>query len=244
MRITFDPAYYCTAAKVWPVIQNSSYDCTYYEYIYYGSNLSALIPRFTDRLYVEFVKVGAISSGGTLSGQFGTSTSSSYYWSLNGQVSWLWSTSFNIIPTQPTCAVISPSIMVPLNNIPIRTFTGVGSTSPNVPLMIQLQCEGGSSTNHVYVTLTDETNSANTSTTLSLALGSTAKGIGIQVLNGTTVLGYGPDSSVPGNTNQWFAGTVGAGGYNIPLTARYVQTTPTVEAGTANGIASFTMSYQ
>jgi type 1 fimbria pilin len=96
----------------------------------------------------------------------------------------------------------------------------------------------------VYTTLTDQTNPANQSNTLSLSASSTASGIGIQVLNGNTVISYGPDSSVVGNPNQWLAGSTGNGTFNIPLTARYAQTAPTVKPGTANGIATFTMSYQ
>jgi type 1 fimbria pilin len=92
--------------------------------------------------------------------------------------------------------------------------------------------------------LTDLTNPANESDTLSLARGSTASGVGIQVLSGTTVIKYGPDSAAAGNTNQWQAGSTGNGTFNIPLTARYVQTGPKVTAGSANGLVTFTMNYQ
>ncbi|MNO06732.1 F17a-G fimbrial adhesin precursor [compost metagenome] len=75
---------------------------------------------------------------------------------------------------------------------------------------------------------------------------STVKGIGIQILKDNVVLGYGPDSSAAGNTNQWSAGTVkqGQASMIIPLQARYVQTTARITSGSANANATFTMSYQ
>ncbi|WP_233809511.1 fimbrial protein [Paraburkholderia sp. HP33-1] len=152
-----------------------------------------------------------------------------------------------VIKQRPTCGVTTPSIQVPLGSVPLKSFSGVGSTSPIQPSFnIALSCAGGSDgvVTSVYTTLTDQTNPANESNTLSLSASSTASGIGIQVLNGNNVISYGPDSAVVGNPNQWLAGSTGNGAFNIPLTARYVQTAPNVTAGTANGIATFTMSYQ
>lgn len=81
---------------------------------------------------------------------------------------------------------------------------------------------------------------------LTLSPGSGATGVGVEILSGTTVLGYGADSNVLGNPGQWKAGTVspGASVFSIPLTARYVQTDDVVTVGTANARATFTMSYQ
>ncbi|KAA1012041.1 fimbrial protein [Paraburkholderia panacisoli] len=152
-----------------------------------------------------------------------------------------------VVVQHPTCRVSTPSIQVPLGSVPLKSFSGVGSTSPVQPSFnISLSCTGGDTgvMTSVYTTLTDQTNPTNQSNTLSLSTSSTASGIGIQVLNGNTVISYGPDSSVVGNPNQWLAGSTGNGTFNIPLTARYVQTAPTVKPGTANGIATFTMSYQ
>ncbi|MBV5323920.1 MAG: hypothetical protein J0626_00910, partial [Rhodospirillaceae bacterium] len=48
------------------------------------------------------------------------------------------------------------------------------------------------------------------------------------------------------NPNQWQAGTIPPNTCNhvIPLTARYVQTQPSVTTGLANGRATFTLNYQ
>ncbi|WP_269139617.1 fimbrial protein [Burkholderia stagnalis] len=151
-----------------------------------------------------------------------------------------------IDPQVPTCRVTTPAITVPLGSMRASTFTGVGTPSPSKPFNIELECSGietGKNLN-VYTTLTDHTNPGNVSDTLTLAKDSTATGIGIQVLNGSTVVKYGPDSSAIGNKNQWKAGAAGNGTFTIPLTARYVQTAPKITPGTANGLATFTMSYQ
>ncbi|KVR00360.1 adhesin [Burkholderia ubonensis] len=98
----------------------------------------------------------------------------------------------------------------------------------------------------MYTTLTDASHPANVSSVLSLGADSTASGVGIQVLRGDndTLISYGPDSSQAGNPNQWFVGEFGNVDVTIPLKARYVQTASDVKAGTANGRATFTMSYQ
>ncbi|KVH63801.1 adhesin [Burkholderia sp. MSMB1072] len=98
----------------------------------------------------------------------------------------------------------------------------------------------------MYTTLTDASNPANVSNMLSLGPDSTASGVSIQVLHGDNdkLISYGPDSSQAGNPNQWFVGEFGNVDVTIPLKARYVQTASDVKAGTANGRATFTMSYQ
>lgn len=96
------------------------------------------------------------------------------------------------------------------------------------------------------MTLTDPENSANQSDTLSLAQGSIAKGVGIQILRGSddTLVSYGPDSAQAGNRNQWQVGSFGNVNLTIPFKARYVRTSSLVVPGQANGVATFTMSYQ
>ncbi len=149
----------------------------------------------------------------------------------------------------PTCSFASTGpIQASLGNVSAQSFKGVGSTSPERPFSIDLTCKPGDGKSSIdaYVTLTDATNTGNYSNVLTLSPDSQATGVGIEVLSGTTVLGYGPDSKAAGNINQWLAGTVSAGStsYSIPLKARYVQTGPVVTVGSANARATFTMSYQ
>lgn len=194
---------------------------------------------------VELVKTGTVTAGGALTGIFSvwnTNLAASPVWAY-----YAWASPVLIQPSVPTCAVSTPLISVPLGNVSVKEFSGVGTPSSTTRAFnIALQCSGavnGAYTN-VYTTLTDQTNPANVSDTLALSAGSTASGVGIQVLNGAALVKYGPDSSAAGNMNQWWAGTATNGTFNIALTARYVQTSPTVTPGSANGRATFTMSYQ
>ncbi|KVO43095.1 hypothetical protein WL02_03365 [Burkholderia ubonensis] len=94
----------------------------------------------------------------------------------------------------------------------------------------------------LYVTLTDLTAPGNTSNQLTLAPASTAKGVKLRILRNGSPVGYGPDSRVAGNPNQWYVGRASTT-TNIPLSAQYIATGP-VSAGTVKGVATFTMSYQ
>jgi type 1 fimbria pilin len=192
---------------------------------------------------LELVKTGNVTSGGAITGpivQFLSLVNNSVVMAiltLNSAVV--------VNPTIPTCKVTTPTVQVPLGTVPRNTFTGVGSTSPQKQFSIGVNCSGGSSNvvATMYMNLTDQTNPANVSNTLSLTSDSTAKGVGIQIRSGGTVQNYGPVSTTitPGQTP---VGTSLNGTYNIPLTANYVQTDNTVVGGSAKGLATFTMAYQ
>lgn len=148
-----------------------------------------------------------------------------------------------------TCAVTTSSITIPLTTqagISVKTFTGIGSGSTwtsGVPLV--LDCTGN--TSDVYMTVTDATNSGNTSSTLSLTSASTATGLGIELsIFGKPKMSFGPDSASIGNTNQFLVANAvdASGSLTINFSARYIQTAAKVKSGTANGAATFTMAYQ
>ncbi len=156
--------------------------------------------------------------------------------------------SINIIPKVPTCNVLTPKVDVVLGKTTISELKGIGATSSPKSFEVRLKCSGGNpgTSTKMFMTLTDSANSANESSTLSLASGSEAKGFGIQVLRGSddTLVSYGPDSAATGNLNQWKVGSFGNVEVTIPFKARYVRTSSTIVPGTANGVATFTMSYQ
>ncbi|MFP3409088.1 hypothetical protein SB757_31210, partial [Pseudomonas sp. SIMBA_065] len=67
----------------------------------------------------------------------------------------------------------------------------------------------------------------------------------IQILRSDgSIVSYGPESSAEGNPNQWYVGEYGNGTVDIPLKARYAGEGGKVGPGSANGLATFTMSYQ
>ncbi|UXL37063.1 fimbrial protein [Pseudomonas fragi] len=194
---------------------------------------------------IELIKTGEIGTGGTLQGMFARYSA---FGVMGGRIlaTYNWSAPIIIKPSKPTCTVINPTVSVFLGRTPRNEFNGVGTFSMSKPFSIDLRCSEGDaeSTFSVYTTLTDQTDSGNLTNALTLTNDSTASGVKIQVLNGSTVLGYGPDSKVIGNPNQWSAGTTGNGVFIIPLSARYIQTDESIISGSANGRATFTMSYQ
>lgn len=187
-------------------------------------------------LEISLVKVGPITTGGELTGTFGEQR-------IIGEqrAIYMWDGSVEISLRKPTCSVSSAFIDVPLGQFSTKAFTGIGSTTASQNFNIELQCSGGDagSTLKVHTTLTDATNETNVSNVLSLSRDSQASGVGIQILNDATVLDLGPNA-------KWHAGNVqhGESTFTIPLSARYVQTADNITPGTANGNATFTMSYQ
>ncbi|WP_283147474.1 fimbrial protein [Silvimonas soli] len=193
----------------------------------------------------KLVKTGAIAAGGSLNGEIGQVwvTGSGFNFQI---VSIQLSSSIIFTPTRPTCAATAPPVSLGVATIG-TTLRNVGDTSPAQNFNVTLVCSGGSAgvTTNLYATLTDQTNPGNTSNQLSLTNTSVATGVKIQVLNGATILGYGPDSIAAGNTNQWLIqSSVGNTTLTLPLSARYIQTAASPTPGNADGIATMTLSYQ
>lgn len=160
----------------------------------------------------------------------------SYGGILAGQVS-MNSITVNVL----SCSVSTSSVAVQMPTALLAAFPAVGSTTGSTPFNINLNCAAGIK---LMMTLTDSTSPSNTSGNLSLTSTSTAKGVAYQIkYNGNTVL-YGPDSPAIGNTNQFLVqNPTAAGNLSLPFTVSYVRT-GTVVAGSANALATFTMSYQ
>jgi type 1 fimbria pilin len=197
-------------------------------------------------LYLQLVRTSAApsASGGVISGEF-----AGMFPSYGQGVSFVFGAPVPVKPVFPTCSVAQKNIGVPLGTVDMGKFSGVNSTAGTpAAFNIALSCSGGSSGTSInaYVTLTDQTTPGNRSNVLSLSAASTATGIGIQLRNGQDkIVGFGPDSNAAGNVNQWLAQqSIGNQSINIPLTARYIQTGARVTPGSANAIATFTMSYQ
>jgi type 1 fimbria pilin len=140
------------------------------------------------------------------------------------------------------CSVTTPDIAVPMPKTYTYRLPNVGSTDGETSLNIALNCDAGVK---VYTTLADVSSPANKTTTLSLSPDSTAQGIGYQILFNGSLITLGIDSAIPGNPGQFLitpAQTTG-GPVTVPLTARYIRTGK-IGSGSANGKATFTMSYQ
>lgn len=147
-----------------------------------------------------------------------------------------------------TCTVTTPSVSVNLPVISLGALSAVGKTGGDTRFPIGLSCASGA---NVYITLSDVTTPANTSSLLTLASSSTAQGIKLRILNSTGPVSFGPDSAEAGTTHQWFLGASGSVN-GVPLTVQYYRddtdpsgtTSATLSAGSVQAQATFTMSYQ
>ncbi|WP_294738703.1 fimbrial protein [uncultured Pseudomonas sp.] len=149
-------------------------------------------------------------------------------------------------PIKPTCSVSTRTLTLALGAVARRDFKGVGSHAGSVTDNLVINCAGATEerTTDVLITVTDQTVPTNRSGVLSLSPASKATGVGLQLLSGGQLILYGADSASEGNPNQWLAGSIGNGALRIPLTARYIQTRDNITPGSANGVATFTLSYR
>lgn len=226
-------------------VSSSSMDCSQglwpisCPYLYYAMGW---YPR---TIKVELIKTGPIPAGGTWSGDIAyTQALSSSGAVTTTFMTYRWSGPLVIVPSNPSCTVSTPNVSVNLGTM--SAAGAVGATSNPVDFNLKLSCTAGSTagaSTNVYVTVTDSTNPGNRTNTMKLASGSTATGVGIQVLwNGTPVT-FGADSSTIGNAGQWLAASTTGADVTIPLKGRYIKTLSTATAGTANGVATFTIAY-
>lgn len=142
-----------------------------------------------------------------------------------------------------SCEVTTPSVQVPLPAVTQASLPAVNATAGETPFALGFLCPPGMGTD-IHLTLTDASNIANRSTTLGLAPGSAASGVGLQILHDDTVAAYGPDSAMARTENQWLVGHATEGAWEIPLRVRYIRTQEKLGPGSVVGKATFTMSYQ
>lgn len=193
---------------------------------------------------LQLVKTGPISRSGSLAGLKGGA-----YLTSNGNHQWRVITfrgGTDVDAGRPTCKVITPLVPVPMGSAMLRAFSGIGTTSAEQGFHIAIDCGGGRPqiSTAVHGVLMDQSDPSNRSTTLSLTPASTASGVGLQVLHAGRVLAYGGDGGDPSDDARWLAGRTGNGGFEIPLSARYVQTQAVVTPGSANAKATFVLSYE
>ena len=140
-----------------------------------------------------------------------------------------------------SCQVITPQVFVPMPTASIKNFSHPGSSFGKTAFTLRLECNSAVG---IHITLTDASKQGNTGDVLSLTPDSTARGIGYQIKYNSSAVRYGPDSSAPGTINQIAVGNATSKStIALPFTVEYIRT-DTVRPGSANAIATFTMSYQ
>jgi type 1 fimbria pilin len=143
-------------------------------------------------------------------------------------------TSFTVTTT--ACSVTNDAIKVPMGNVLKTDFSGQGSATAEKSFSINLDCDAAT---RVNLTLDDPTGKSTLPGVLPLTTatkGTTAGGVGIQVLYNSAPVTFGSMFNI--------ATTTAKGAMTIPLKARYYQTAGTVTAGKANSMATFTLTYQ
>ncbi|WP_257624544.1 fimbrial protein [Variovorax boronicumulans] len=197
-------------------------------------------PRFyvvSDRITVALIKTAAVTGTGSLTAGIYTQMSG------DGDNVSLLTTTLSAKGTTlvaESCAVDlgSRNIPVQFGKVSQTEFRGLGTSAAERSFNIQLNCRirpGGLNT--VMLRMDAQTDTPATPGVLSLTAGTgTARGVGIQILDGSKVpVKFGETADV---------GPAKNGSYVLPYTARYYQTATTVTAGQANGTATFTLDYR
>ncbi len=141
----------------------------------------------------------------------------------------------------PTCTVmdISKNITVNLGSHNKSSFTGVGTTTTEVPFTINLSnCQSVGSV-IMQFNATADTNATSGNQIIQLDNSpSSATGIGIQILDGNNT------PVTLNNSSQIWSGSKGSqNSYSFQYYARYIQTLSSVSAGEANAVATYVLTY-
>lgn len=143
-----------------------------------------------------------------------------------------------------SCSVTTTSVAVFMPTVSTSAFQGVGTTAGSKMFNLGLQCDTNAKP---AISFTDSAAPSNQTNTLTLAAGSTATGIGVQILYLAAPVIFGPTaySYTTSNTPASNSVSVGtrSGTQNVALYARYIQTASTVIAGSVAAVATFTMNY-
>ena len=215
---------------------------------YTGVIEQSLVPNYWGAsIQIELIKVGPITQGGqviadrtTIVRKIAPSHGNVVLHTAVARVGFT-----ATLAAKPTCSVTSTSISVNLGEVSMSNFDAEGR-SPKIPLSIDLTCSGSTNGGRtgIYVTLTDQTQPGNRSEQLNLSPDSTATGVALEVTNRLGLVSFGADSTTIGNPGQWNQGMTGNGNYSIPLSVNYLKVNSQPTPGSANAVATFTISYQ
>lgn len=133
------------------------------------------------------------------------------------------------------CRVLQTNLNVPMGRLPVREFSGVGSAPDNKEYEIPLDCDANIRVSMTLDATADSSGAPGVMAIDSSSPGNSASGVGIQLLYNNLPITFNSPITI---------GTVpSAGPYNIPMIARYYQTSADISAGQANGVATLTMTY-
>jgi len=143
------------------------------------------------------------------------------------------SSGVGIVPQ--ACTVTNQSINVPMGNVMRNHFSGVGSTAGDRAFNVSLNCRYQAGVSIRLDATADASRVRGVLALDSSSGGTTAGGVGIQILQNNAAVTFGQNKSV--------GSAPGTGSYDIPFVARYYQTGTSISPGEANGTATFTLTY-
>ncbi|MDY1038553.1 fimbrial protein [Lelliottia sp. CFBP8978] len=155
---------------------------------------------------------------------------------LERPLSDIWNGSDSISVDITSCSLSTYAASVDLADVPDSSFTGEGSTAGDKAFTVSMDCSFGININ---VTLHGVQN-ADTSDTSVLALtnagtAGTASGLGVQILS----------NDIPLKLDETIKVMTAIDGHeDLSFVARYIQTKPSLGAGTANTVATLELTYQ
>ena len=132
-----------------------------------------------------------------------------------------------------SCELTNKTPSVPLGEVHVSHFTGVGSYAGSTGFTLGMNCDSS-----IKPTVTFTGTSVSTGNILPLNnpdADTTAKGVGVELLYGQKGVTLGEALSL---------GTTTSGINNYSFTARYVQTESSIQAGVAEATANFTINYE
>lgn len=138
--------------------------------------------------------------------------------------------------TTPACKLTTASIPVDMSEVDKSAFNGKGSTPGDAytqSFNLPMTCNAGTK---VSVKMEGSIFDATKGVINTTGGTNAATGVGIQLLFNNQPMALGSDVAIGTSST--------GGGFSVPLKARYYQTGDRVTTGTANGVLSFTMTYQ
>lgn len=130
----------------------------------------------------------------------------------------------------------SRTVSVPLGDIRRDRFSGVGSTSPAKDFNIGLTCSQPADNYTMSITFSATQDASQKPGVLALTPGTNAAtGVGIQLQAKGTPVEFAKAIEI---------GRDNASTLSVPMSARYYQTAAAIKPGTANGIATFVVTYK
>lgn len=197
----------------------------------------------TAHIRFRLVKTAATVTEGTSPiPRFYMACNGSEYANVNEALSYV-NLSANITRVTSSCVPVVSETTVTLPSVGRTSFQGVGDTAKRTSFNLGFQCDADA---HALVAFTDGSTPGTTGTVVKLNTGSTATGVGVQLLSDGVPVEMTPNELMSvGGTHLKLDSEPGASQVvNLPLSVEYVQTATEITSGTVNASVLVNIAYQ